>query len=389
MIPLVDRDDIAKRKRVSKYKREKYKEMKKRVSKLLPNLFLSIDENHRDIMVKVRDIAKDLGLENKSDGTIYAGLRYVLFFEGISVSIRNFGKEDENCLIMGRIGSDDGLGTSVVKTFDNRELDGWYIKREYYHLKIKHCIKKDGRKDETGGDIYILESDGNIFFDRRDLTYDQALAFVRYMCKGGGERAPDWVYNTPINVVLNKRFLERSYDAHLLDVVKTGTEFRIVKSADQRDKFIATSIYGKECEIYEHDFDSLFREGSLFNLLNGFNKTLMMERVPERIEMLKIIIPEIGIKSKCVATIKGNMLLIVNRIGSFQISLIDGTLHKITDRGNKYICVGPMASRMSNLIIHNGVKYKLDNTTGSIISKMIMLAEEKYPDLLTKSQVIS
>lgn len=143
MLELVDKDDMIKsRKSLKKAKNNKYWYMKKQVVELASKIYADIEESGAtEICLIVTDIAKEFGITNRSNTTIYAGLRYLLFFEGINVSIRNDGKRD--ILGMKPIGGHGhGLPASVLKTFDNMELDGWYIKRNFSGISFKHSIIK-------------------------------------------------------------------------------------------------------------------------------------------------------------------------------------------------------------------------------------------------------
>jgi hypothetical protein len=101
-------------------------------------------------------------------------------------------------------------------------------------------------------------------------------------------------------------------------------------------------------------------------------------------------LPEI--KTKHSAIIESRRLLITNSVGTFQLSLLDGTLHKLYsvngETGNKYICVGP-SGESENSIVFDGKKYIIDRTMGTIIAKAVMLLEEKYPDARTISQIMN
>ncbi len=403
MFELLKKEDL--RKKV-KSKRGRYGYLKEKILILAPWIYEQLEcSKNRRITVKARDVAKELNLENKADTTIYAGLRFLLYFEGIDVGIRNNG--NENLFEMKKLEGGEGFPQSIINTFDNLELDGWYIKRDNNDLKFKHSLKKE-YNNENKVNIYILESEGDIYFDRRNFTEEQALQFVKFM-SSKDMRAPDVVYNTPINIVLNDKYLDnRGYFDIEFDLDKIGREFRIVRSENCEDggsEFIATSIYGKECSVYEYDVDGVIKGCSIFSIMRNFNSALMVEKVPERIEILKKIMPELKIpkkNNKNIALIEGKRLIICNSIGTFHLSLVDGTLHKIygdwkeevekiekkiIGRGTKYICVGPIYNGKENLIIFNGKRYDVDRTTGAIIAKMIMLLEEKYPDKLTESQV--
>lgn len=390
LIPLINKEDIRKK---ARSKRERYSYLKQKVEKLVPWFYQQIEDKSRlgEITFRSRDLAKEIGLENKSDSALYSGLRFTLFFEGLTLGMVNDGKE--NFFNIRKVDGRDGFPPSILKTLDNLELDGWQIKRNYDYMYFSHSLKED--RNST----YILESEGNIFFDRRSLTEEQALEFVKYM-SSKDLRAPDFIYLTPINVVLTDKYLANYMRYCDFDVNKIGREFRIVKS-DEESGFIVTSIYGRECSIGEFEMDSLIKGCSMHGIMNSFDKTMLEEKIPERVDILKKVIPDIEKRLKTENTViidrDKKILVIVNSIGIFHISLTDGTLHKIysIDGINgediyryKYICVGPIEGRQ-NSIIYNGARYDIDRTTGVVLSKMNMLLQEKYPDKWTKDQIMT
>jgi hypothetical protein len=396
VIPLVSKDDIIKpRNHLKKSKNNKYWYMKRQVLELASKIYADIKENNAtEICLMVTDVAKELGIENKSNATIYAGLRYLLFFEGIDISIRKDGKRD--ILNLRPIsGHGHGLPDSVLKSFDNMELDGWYIKRNVSGISFKHSIikRKDIGKDcginGNNDNMYTLESDGNIYFDRRDLTELQALEFVKYMSSKNSP-APDLVYITPVNLVVSDEYMDIMGHFINIDFEKIGREFRISRLGDGPE-FIAVSIYGKECVLYEHDIDEISK-GSIHRILYSFDRALMIEKTPERIEILKMVLPEIRTKNS--AVIKNHVLIITNSVGTFHLLLTDGTLHKIykedfnIEKGynSKYICIGPRGDA-ENFIVYKGIKYKVDRVMGTILAKAVMLLEEKYPDTRSMLQI--
>jgi hypothetical protein len=392
LIQLLGKEQIRKKNRS---KRIRYAYLKEKANKLVPWIYQQIENgNQREIFARARDFAKELNLEAKSDYSLYTGLRFLFYYEGIDLSMKYNGQEIFFIMrILDGCGA-EGLPRSIVKTLDNIELDGWYIKRKHDYLQIKHSLKRQYNQ-EIKQDIYILESEGNIYFDKRILNEDQALEFVKYM-SSKDVQGPDMVYLTPINVVVSDKLLDnfyRYYNFRYFDFEKTGKEFRIVKTGN--DEFTVTSIYGKECILYEYDIDSLLKSRSLHSLLMAFDKASEIEKVPQRIEILKKIIPEI--KSQNAVMIEGRRLLINNTAGTFHLSLIDGTLHKISGynesnknrNGGRYICVGPIGNNNNGSIIFDGIRYDIDRITDSIISKMKMLLDEKYPDSSTEIQIKS
>lgn len=240
--------------------------------------------------------------------------------------------------------------------------------------------------------MYTLESDGSIYFDRRDLTESQAVEFVKYM-SSKDRRAPDLVYLTPINLVISDEYMDNMRSFVDIDLDKIGREFRISRLGDGPE-FTAISIYGKECVIYEHDLDEISKGCSIHRILYSFDEALMIEKTPERIEILKIILPEI--RTKYSAVIKDRVLIITNSAGTFHLLLTDGTLHKIYSEdfdiekrhNSKYICIGPRGDA-ENFIVYNGVKFKVDRVMGTILAKTVMLLKEKYPDARTISQIVN
>lgn len=380
-LSLIDKEDVIKKK---KSKRERYGYLKGKIAKLVPWIYSEIDREgnlRREIYMRARDVAKDLGLENKSDAALYSGLRFLLYYEGISVHIKNNG--EENLFTMSKLVGGDGFPKSILKTFDNMELDDWYIKRQHDFLSTKHSITKEYHKDI--GCTYILESEGNICFDRRNLTEEQALEFVKYM-SSTDMHAPDFVYLTPINVTLNDQYLRNTIRLDNFDENTIGREFRIVKS---EDCFAVTSIYGKECEINEFEIDSIIKGCNVYSILSSFDNITNVEKVPERIDILNKILP--GIKSKNIVILQGKKLIVTNSIGVFHISLTDGILHKIYDTNTrpKYICVGSMYNKTEGFIVYNGNKYDIDSIMNTVLSKLNMLLEEKYPDGITRRQILT
>jgi hypothetical protein len=414
VIPLIGKDDIIKSRRaLKKSKNNKYGYMKKQALELASKIYTEIEKDGAtEISLIVTDIAKEFGIVNRSNATIYTGLRYLLFFEGIDVSIRNDGKRD--ILRLKPInGYGYGLPESSLKTFDNVELGGWYIKRKYLGMSFVHSIVKRRNIDKednnsisnkgeindsgenNGSNMYTLESYGSIHFDRRDLTEEQAVEFVKYM-SGKNVRAPDFVYLTPINLVISDEYMNLPRFYKDIDFDKIGREFRIVRLGGDQE-FAAVSIYGKECTVYEYDIDEMVKGCSIHRILYSFDQALMIEKTPERVEILKRLLPEI--KTKHSVVIRDHTLVIINSSGTFHLSLTDGTLHKIYVEAfdtfdiekrynSKYICVGPRGNT-ENFIVFKGKKYKIDATMGAILSKTVMLLEEKYPDARTVSQIRS
>ncbi len=76
------------------------------------------------IRLKIRDVAKSMGpeFEKKQNKAIYWGTRFILFHEGIVVTIAK-GKDGEELLIMGMATPEDTLPPSLAKFLEPSEDD--------------------------------------------------------------------------------------------------------------------------------------------------------------------------------------------------------------------------------------------------------------------------
>ena len=304
----------------------------------------------------------------------------------------------------------------ITKKIDSGEIGEWGmdIKNKYsnYAFKLvklekenKEVIKENKEKDEQ----WILESEGEITFDKRTMNRSHVKDFIRYILsieipdplqdkylnhlnRWDWCGPPDIIKNTPINLLIEEN---KKFDHKMLDLLKiVGNEIRINyrnnRGADNTiiKEFIATSIYGKECVVFEHDIDMLLRNGYFYKIFQRFDENLALERSLERIALLKDILP--GFKSRYPIILNENnkTLIIINKDGEFHISMVDAVLTKIVGNDDIYICVGPLDNiNISPCIILNGIRYEIDFITDEILSKMIMLIEEKYPDITTEKQI--
>lgn len=394
---------IGKEEMLKKYrqipKKKLYEDFREKVKKLFPLIFECIEN---DSGMVISDIAKEYSL-GESDMTIYSKLKYILFFEGISVSKKY--KDGHDCVFFSKMRHSGGLSKTMLDKFNSTDLDGWYIKRDF-ELSFRHILKRDSKGKGTGN-MFLLESEGDISFDRRSMTESQAIEFAKYM-SSGDIQATGVIYNTPINIRLPENW---RYNRITLD--KIGREFRIIRNDENNrnnrngdnfnngnndNLFTVISIYGREWVVHEYEVDELIKFGSIYGILNGADRALEIERLPETIAILKKIISEM-VEKKKIGEIKGividenkRILIVNNSVGIFHISLLDATLHKINYGPNgceikTYICVGP-ANRYDGFIIHkNGIRYEVSRNMSIILSKMIMLLNENYPDESTKNQI--
>lgn len=394
-IKLINKDLILKKR--MKTKKRRYEDIRKKVEekKFVDLIYQKLgefeDNYYRNTKIKTRDVGIALGLERKSNSALYSGLRYVLFHEGISVRLEIDESEKDLrdlMFVFARV-SNEKLPKYILSKLDSRDLDGWKIRRNNDYLDFRCKIIKD--ISGSGSGMYILESSGNIFFDRRLIREEQALTFIRHMCNEYNN-LPDWIYNTPINIVLGDKFINNH--EYGIRAERIGRELRIVRNHSNRI-FGVKSIYGKECSVHEYDIDSLIKNCCVCGVMKSFDKAMQVEKLPERINILKSILGNIKIRNKIMVMIDENnkRLVINNSNGVFWISLLDGTMHKVFgdrdgggEKNKRYICVGPIHDR-GGFIIYNGVKYKVDVETGGIISKMVMLLEENYPDEYVYRQI--
>jgi hypothetical protein len=306
----------------------------------------------------------------------------------------------------------------ITKKIDSGELKKWeidiknYSKYKFRLVKLKERLRQSTKADgilKPEDEQWMLESEGEITFDKRTLTRSQVKDFIRYLLSIEPSNhlhdeyighlnywdwcsAPDIIKNTPINLSID----DRKFDNKLLDLIKiVGKEIRInyrniQKTDNKKNKeFVATSIYGKECTIFEHDIDILLRNGFFYKIFQRFDEELAIERSSERIALLKVILPEFKLRNPIILDENDKKLLISNKDGEFQISMIDAVLTKKVGKEYIYICVGSNSEDMIErpFIIYKGFKYEIDFIMDEILSKMIMLIEEKYPDDTTERQI--
>ena len=315
----------------------------------------------------------------------------------------------------------------ITKKIDSGELKKWeidiknYCKYKFRLVKLKDVDAPKGVDTEQLKQLsaladwcpedeqWILESEGEITFDKRTMTRSQVKDFIRYLLSiepsnllqdkyldhlnyWDWSAAPDIIKNTPINLSLE----EKKFNNKMLDLIKiVGKEIRInyrnIQRTDNKiyKEFIATSIYGKECTVFEHDIDILLRDGFFYKIFLRFDEELALERSSERIALLKVILPEFKLRYPIILDEIDKKLIISNRDGEFQISITDAALTKKVGKECIYICVGSNSEDMNSrpFIIHNGIIHEIDSIMDEILAKMIMLIEEKYPDITTERQV--
>lgn len=300
----------------------------------------------------------------------------------------------------------------ITKKIDSGELKKWeiyiknYCKYKFRLVKLKDTGTPKGEGAEQSEE-WILESEGEITFDKRTMNRSQVKDFIRYILSiepsnplqdlghlnyWDWSEAPDIIKNTPINLSLE----EKKFDHKMVDLIKiVGKEIRInyrnIQRTDNKihKEFVAISIYGKECTIFEQDIDILLRDGYFYKIFQRFDEELAIERSSERIALLKIILPEFKLRYPIILDEIDKKLIMFNRVGEFQISIIDAALTKKIGKESIYICVGSNSEDMNvrPFIMQNGVIYEIDFIMDEILSKMIMLIEEKYPDIKTERQI--
>lgn len=122
-IPLVEADEVKSGRAGGKTKGEKYAKYGIAIHKAVPWIKENIT-NSKDGLVRVRtnDIKKEMGGEflRKNDSSIYWGLKYVLFQEGIVVETGTH-TSGEKLLLMRNASDDDELPPSLRKYLEPAE----------------------------------------------------------------------------------------------------------------------------------------------------------------------------------------------------------------------------------------------------------------------------
>ncbi len=310
----------------------------------------------------------------------------------------------------------------ITKKIDSGEIKKWEIdlKNRYstyaFRLEKLEVEKKDvleqlklsGNKERNNEktEQWILESKGDITFDKRTMNRSQVKDFIRYILSielpdpltGHLKRwdwygPPDIIKNTPINLLIDEN---KKLNRKISDILRiVGNEIRIsyrnIQGNDNKinKEFVATSIYGKECTIFEHDVDALLRDGFFNKILQRFDEELVLERSYERIALIKEILPMFKSKYPIILDENNKTLTISNKDGEFHISMIDASLSKVVRNEDIYICVGSISDNMNvrPSIIINGIIYEIDFIMDEILSKTIMLIGENYPDDTTERQI--
>lgn len=124
-IPLVEADDV-RTGRGGKTKGEKYGKYAVAISKSVPWIKEEIEKSKDSVIrIKNSDIRKEMGGEfiKKNDTSIYWGLKYVLFQEGIVVETGTHA--NGNKLLLMRLANDnDRLPLSLSKYLEKEEDNG-------------------------------------------------------------------------------------------------------------------------------------------------------------------------------------------------------------------------------------------------------------------------
>lgn len=423
---LIDRHELIRRSiKVGKTKKKSkiLVDFRKDAEVLMPYIRNCIDTGKG---MSLKEAYDEFGFSKKygDPTTIYTYLRYTLFFDDIKVSKEILDGQD---YLFFQAGRGNKISKAVISMLERFDLDNWYIKHNRRGvLGAKFSLMR------YGYGTYLLKSDGDIYFDERLVTEEQAVDLVKYLSSGGGVvRMPDIVRNTPINICLphNMTFSGIDFD----DV---GREFRIGPSTsceviragrvhgddiyihlDMDDEhgtgFDLTTIYGKSWPVTEHDIDRLLLDGSANSILSNYRFITEIERLPETIAIIKKIILDMGIeKLKGFVSIDENNRLIIvnNRWGTFHLSLLDGSLYKILIKDNdssgnvdnvdnvvnvgnagskrmkRYICVNPREP-VGGLLIDKGVQKEVSVVVNRVLSKLIMLLSDRYPDEITRRQI--
>ena len=125
-IELVNQEDVVARgKKGGRTKGQKYGKYMKAIAPHLDWIEGEITTSKDNtIRMKVKDIAKEMGKEfaSKHETSIYWGLKYSLFQEGIVVDMSTH-KDGEKILVMRDATDDDRLPQSLSKYLETTEID--------------------------------------------------------------------------------------------------------------------------------------------------------------------------------------------------------------------------------------------------------------------------
>lgn len=124
-LQIVEPDDVRKGRSGGRTKGEKYKKYGMAIEKIVPWIREEIEKS-KDSIVRVRnsDIRKEMGGEfvNKNETSIYWGLKFTLFQEGIVVETGTHTSGDK-LLLMRLANDDDKLPESLAKYLEPAEED--------------------------------------------------------------------------------------------------------------------------------------------------------------------------------------------------------------------------------------------------------------------------
>jgi hypothetical protein len=297
----------------------------------------------------------------------------------------------------------------IKNKIDSGKLKEWEIdlKNRYSDYSFK-LIKIENEENKLNikieneiedGEQWLLKSDGEISFDKRTMTRFQVKEFIRYILSIDDSqdsifsertipaKIPDIIKNTPLNLSINEN---KKINPRILELLKIiGNEIRIYnRNLENRNEYVATSINGKECIVSDGDMNALLKSGFYHKVLQKFEEKLLVERSIERMALMKKIMPAFNPRYPIILNEVGKKLIIFNSDGEFHISMVDASLKKIIRNDDYiYICVRPIEENIRPSIIIDGEVYDIDLTMDEILSKAIMLIEEKYPDVSTVRQI--
>lgn len=355
------------------------------IKKLMPIIEQCVDTRKG---LAIRDVFKEYDFGKKySEETVEIYLRYVLHFDDIRVTRELHNNQDYLFFNRGRSIAPKAL----LGMLDKFDLDGWYFTTNSNGLLSKHMLQR------CEYDTYILKGQGDIYFDERLVTDEQAVKLVTYLSGGEGRiRMPDVVRNTPINICIPDNVRVSG-----LDVNEIGREFRITAGGSDGNAngstFNLTTIYGKEWSVTEHDLDRIVFDNYIGSALSGWKLALEIARLPETIAIIKRILLSknyVGkIKGTFVIDEKSKLIVVSNRWGTFHLSLIDGNLHRVITKDGvhekRYICVNPRECVEGDVISISGVDKQISVAVDRVLSKLDMLLQDKYPDEVTRRQIES
>jgi hypothetical protein len=122
-IPLVKDEDLKKKVRGSRIKKERYSGYRAAIRRILPWIMDNVAANGA-INVKTSDLAKEMGQNfvNKSETSVLWALKYVLFHEGIWVE-GGIANDDSPTIRMRAKKENDRLPPSLLKLDEETDND--------------------------------------------------------------------------------------------------------------------------------------------------------------------------------------------------------------------------------------------------------------------------